>query len=65
VHELVGTFGGDVSCVGGPGSGRSNLPGALLRGGLWFFGTIAGVFAVFGTVDPSTALFSFGFRCAR
>src|SRR5262249_62095680 len=47
-------FGGDVSCFGGPGTtgnpnedaGTLSLPGALNRGGSWFDGTAAGVFAV-------------------
>jgi len=60
-----GTFGGDISCVGGPGSGYSNLPGALLRGGYWGNGASAGVFAVDGFGDPSDSTVGFGFRCAR
>ena len=59
------SFGSDLTCVGGPGSGDSNFPGALLRGDLWFFGTQAGVFAVDGRYDPSAAGSGVGFRCAR
>jgi hypothetical protein len=58
-------FGDDLSCVGGPGSGFSNLPGAFLRGGSWGFRTFAGVFAVRAGADPSFASFNVGFRCAR
>jgi hypothetical protein len=58
------SFGSDVSCMGGPGSGWSNLPGALIRGGLWVNGEAAGVFAVSGA-DPSFSADALGFRCAR
>ena len=58
-----GTFGGDISCVGGDGS--FNLPGALIRGGDWSDGASAGVFAVDGFVVPSVAFSNIGFRCAR
>jgi hypothetical protein len=63
--QWSGSFGSDLSCVGGPGSGASNLPGALHRGGLWFDGTIAGVFAVEANQRPSDSYNSVGFRCAR
>jgi hypothetical protein len=59
------SFGSDISCVGGPGSGFSNLPGALVRGGYWGNFTNAGVFAVPNPSLPSVANFSVGFRCAR
>ena len=39
-------------------------PEALIRGG-WGFGTIAGVFAVFGFSYPSGSFDVVGFRCAR
>ena len=58
-------FGSDLSCVGGPGSSNSNLPGALIRGGNWVFGTLDGVFAVNATDIPSDSLSNIGFRCAR
>jgi formylglycine-generating enzyme required for sulfatase activity len=59
-----GTFGGDYSCVSGPG-GSYNIPGALHRGGSWDSGAGAGVFAVLCVSDPSDALGGLGFRCAR
>jgi formylglycine-generating enzyme required for sulfatase activity len=58
-------FGNDESCVGGPGSPVSNLPGALIRGGNWDGGTLAGVFAVKANGDPSGWDGITGFRCAR
>lgn len=65
---LPATFGGDLSCVGGPtGSGET---GAMIRGG--FFGpfnlgggTHAGVFAVRANITPSFSPGGIGFRCAR
>ncbi len=58
------TYGSDVSCVGGDGSG--GLPGALLRGGDFGAGTNAGVFAISAHfLNPSVATIYFGFRCAR
>ena len=59
------SFGSDVSCVGGPGSGFSNLPGAFFRGGSWRNGSNAGVFAVDSSNDPSLSYLNLGFRCAR
>ena len=59
------SFGSDLSCVGGPGSGFSNLPGALIRGGGWDFGAGAGVFAVDALSNPSDSSGGLGFRCAR
>jgi len=58
-------FGGDLSCVGGPGSGFSNVPGMLLRGGFTGNLAAAGVFAVNAGFDPSFSASSMGFRCAR
>jgi formylglycine-generating enzyme required for sulfatase activity len=58
-------FGSDWSCVGGPGSGHSNLPGPLVRGGPWGDDTGAGVFAVDVDDAPSGGSLSIGFRCAR
>jgi formylglycine-generating enzyme required for sulfatase activity len=55
--------GNDISCIGGDGS--INLPGALMRGGGFGDGTGAGVFAVDGRSDPSTATGGIGFRCAN
>jgi formylglycine-generating enzyme required for sulfatase activity len=54
-------FGSDASC----GSGASNLPGALVRGGLWYDGPNAGVFAVLSLNLPSNSFKDVGFRCAR
>jgi len=59
-------FGNDLSCVGGPGSGFSNFPGALLRGGYFGSGADGGVFSVHAGFDPSLqANNTMGFRCAR
>jgi len=59
------SFGSDFSCVGGPGSSFSNLPGAWIRGGYWGDGAGAGVFAVDGIGGPSNSDNGLGFRCAR
>jgi hypothetical protein len=59
------SFGDDTSCVGGPGSTFSNLPGVMRRGGRWNNTTDAGVFAVNGDNDPSEARADTGFRCGR
>jgi formylglycine-generating enzyme required for sulfatase activity len=55
--------GSDVVCFGGDGSLR--VPGALLRGGSFLFGTGAGVFAVGAGFVPSNSSVDLGFRCAR
>lgn len=57
----------DTSCVGGPGFGFSNVPGAFLRGGFFGVGETAnaGVFAVVLRFDPTLAAPSIGFRAAR
>ena len=55
-------YGSDYSCVGGDGS--VNVPGALFRGGGFYFGPGNGVFAVVA-VDPSRTFSDGGFRCAR
>jgi formylglycine-generating enzyme required for sulfatase activity len=58
--------GGDFSCFGGPGgSGASALPGALVRGGEWDYGPIAGVFAVDASLEPWVSADFIRFRCAR
>jgi len=67
------TFGGDFSCLGGPGttgnpgeeSGTLSLPGAFVRGGTSADGTSAGVFAVDAGTNPSEKSPAIGFRCAR
>jgi formylglycine-generating enzyme required for sulfatase activity len=66
----AGIPGRDLSCFGGPGgAGVNSLPGALLRGGSFFFGGsnagTAGVFAVSAFSDPSIFGVEIGFRCAR
>jgi formylglycine-generating enzyme required for sulfatase activity len=58
-------YGGDISCFGGNAVGRS---GALIRGGAWDSGALAGPFAVYGGVTPSywdSSDYFIGFRCAR
>jgi formylglycine-generating enzyme required for sulfatase activity len=57
-------LGNDLSCVGGPGLGWSNFPGALYRGGYWDNGAAAGVFSVVATY-PHLEINGIGFRCAR
>jgi hypothetical protein len=58
--------GGDVSCFGGDGSTTVvRIPGALWRGGPWYVGSIAGVFAVAANQDPAASSSEIGFRCAR
>jgi len=63
----VGLAGGDSSCYGGDGNGAAftKVPGALLRGGDWCGGTLAGVFAVNADFIPSVSFSLLGFRCAR
>jgi len=57
-------YGGDVSCVGS--SGSDHLPGALIRGGYWGSGSLAGVFAIEADFAPfPIAGVVVGFRCAR
>jgi formylglycine-generating enzyme required for sulfatase activity len=54
----------DQQCLAG--AETTGEPGALLRGGTFFVpSTLAGPLAVFGTVGPSFAVGSVGFRCAR
>jgi formylglycine-generating enzyme required for sulfatase activity len=67
------SLGGDFSCVAGPGttgnpgetSGTLSLPGAINRGGAWFDGTSAGIFAIDAGTNPSLRSSAIGFRCAR
>jgi formylglycine-generating enzyme required for sulfatase activity len=62
----AGIPGSDESCFGGPGgAGFNSLPGALLRGGDFTDGTIAGVFAVDAAFGPAFSNPFIGFRCAR
>jgi formylglycine-generating enzyme required for sulfatase activity len=53
----------DAVCFGGDGS--TEIPSALLRGGDWFSGSGAGVFAVGTVIRPSDSAVGVGFRCAR
>lgn len=60
-----GGFSDDYMCLSGA-STTATGPGALLRGGGWFNGTTAGVFAVNGSsYGPSDSLILIGFRCVR
>lgn len=61
VTSLFGT--GDANCLAG--ASTSNGPGALARGGDFFDGPSAGVFAVQGNSPVSITSFSLGFRAAR
>ncbi len=56
-------FAGDFNCLAG--ASTTSGPGALLRGGDWRIGTVAGVFAVRGNVLPSHGTDVIGFRAAR
>ena len=65
----TGIAGGDYSCFGGPGDSDGfpsrSIPGALIRGGSWTDGVIAGVFAVDVSNVPTIPSSIIGFRCAR
>jgi hypothetical protein len=57
---------GDSNCLAGADTRLG--PGALTRGGNFLNQMLAGVFSVFGSVEPSGksgVLFFFGFRAAR
>jgi formylglycine-generating enzyme required for sulfatase activity len=56
-------FTDDAQCL--VGADTTGPPGALLRGGDFLVGTLAGPFAVDGRFGPSQAFASAGFRCAR
>jgi hypothetical protein len=58
-----GSFSDDTQCLAG--AATTGAPGALVRGGSFFDGTGAGVFAVDGGSTPSSADVSVGFRAAR
>ena len=47
------------------GTGATNFPAALFRGGYWNSGSHAGVFALFANSGPAYADITIGFRCAR
>jgi len=57
-------FSNDFMCLAGA-STIGNGPGALLRGGFFFGGRLAGPLNVFGTFEPSRSDDFVGFRCAR
>jgi len=63
-----GSFSNDFMCLSGA-STTAPYPGALLRGGDFAGGFLAGPLAVAGSVGPSGAFFNagggLGFRCAR
>jgi formylglycine-generating enzyme required for sulfatase activity len=56
-------YNGDANCLSGADATHS--PAALRRGGDFYAGTFAGVFAVDGGLQPSDASFHIGFRCVR
>jgi len=54
---------GDQQCL--VGANTTGEPGALLRGGYYGNGSVAGPFTVFGGNPPSTASATIGMRCTR
>jgi formylglycine-generating enzyme required for sulfatase activity len=54
---------GDFQCLAG--AGTTGEPGALVRGGGFVNGTVAGPLSVLGLNGPSSAAFDLGVRCAR
>jgi formylglycine-generating enzyme required for sulfatase activity len=58
-------LGSDISCVGGPGSAFSNMPGVARRGGSFATGTNGGVFAVNANNEPHEQRADTSFRCGR
>lgn len=58
-----GPFSGDYMCLSGASTGGG--PGALLRGGNFYFGSFAGPLAVLGFTVPTRSFSGIGFRCAR
>lgn len=54
---------GDDQCLAG--ASEAGEPGALLRGGSYVEGVLAGPLAIVGSIEPSYASVSIGFRCAR
>jgi formylglycine-generating enzyme required for sulfatase activity len=54
---------GDDQCLAG--AETSGEPAALVRGGSFISGSLAGPLAVLGSVPPSLPSISIGFRCAR
>jgi hypothetical protein len=58
-------YGGDGACIGHGDGVTSGLPGAILRGGSWEAGDLAGPFTLFATVQPTLWANDIGFRGAR
>ena len=56
-------FADDFNCLAG--ASTTSGPGALIRGGDFENGSVAGVFAVNGGNQPSLAVGNVGFRCGR
>src|SRR5262249_34248296 len=54
---------GDDQCLAG--AETTGEPAALVRGGAFLSGTLAGPLAILGSVPPSLPTVSIGFRCAR
>jgi hypothetical protein len=59
-----GGFSGDSMCLAGASTTEAG-PGALVRGGGFFGGSVNGPLAVFGTVAPTRSKDLVGFRCAH
>jgi hypothetical protein len=59
-----GAFSGDLMCISGAAI-TAGGPGALIRGGNFISGAVAGVFAVDGAFAPSFSDVFIGFRAAR
>ena len=59
-----GSFTNDRMCLSGADTTAPG-PGALLRGGHFSFGSLAGPLSVFSDLVPSTSSPGFGFRCVR
>lgn len=53
----------DFQCLAG--AATTGEPGALVRGGAFVNGPLAGPFTVDGFISPSDSSLGFGFRCAR
>ena len=58
------SFSDDSMCLAGANTTKA-APGALLRGGSFLDGSLAGPLCVDGTVEPTRSDGSIGFRCAR
>jgi hypothetical protein len=60
-----GAFSSDEMCLSGAATNGVFGPGALIRGGGFFVGALAGVFGVHGGYVPWNFSNFIGFRCAR